>query len=193
MKESSTDKVMNAKSDNQYLSGGKPLYISHKKSGLTYNPKKGNISKTDLREVLARSIRSNKKSSGFNKLNISYNIKITEDFYSNPNYIQFIFDQLIDNAIASIDMVKSASFMNIDLVADAYILKLEILDNGIGLQPTIIDESINSATLREYSNYDIGLHLMKQFINRLSGKIHHDSASGVGTHVLVEIPNFCNF
>lgn len=189
MEVSTWEETENMKSKDEIENNKDYLFISFKKNGLEHRLKQKGFNQIDLREVLSTAINNNKKYIASIKVDISYSIQITGKFYSNPNYIQFIFDQLIQNAIGTMDISKSTPFIHIELVADAKSLKLEILDNGNGLTPNKLNDDINITALSASTDYDIGLYLIEQFIHRLSGKIYFDSALKTGTLIQVEIPN----
>lgn len=189
MEVSTLEKTENMKSKDEIKNNKEYLFISFKKNGLEYTTKQNRFSQIDLREVLSKAINNNKKHLTSTHVDISYSIQITAKFYSNANYIQFIFDQLVLNALDTMDISKSTPFIHIELVADAKSLKLEILDNGAGLTQNKLKDNVSITAFSASTDYDIGLYLIEQFIHRLAGKIHFDSALRTGTLIQVEIPN----
>ncbi len=148
------------------------------------------INKIDIRDILYHSLDEAKKHSS-SHLEITVSIVEDAKLYSNPYYLQIIFDQILENAIIYQDPNKSEQFLDIDIAVENNMLSMNIVDNGIGIsrkdKSAIFNKFYRSSN--KSKGFGMGLYMSKQYINKLSGHINIDSALGVGTHCFIQIPN----
>ncbi|MEQ8925725.1 MAG: HAMP domain-containing sensor histidine kinase [Fulvivirga sp.] len=166
-------------------------YISYLKDYLNGVKPDLSIELIDLNKYIQQSIKKSKRFIGDSEIKVSFSIKGSSKFYSNPYYIEFIFDQIIENGVLFHDDLKKEPFLDIELVVDKDKLMVEYVDNGIGIPDDQINYIFNMyCWLSEKSKgYGIGLTLVKQFVENMAGKIFFNSSAGVGSHIQIQIPN----
>ncbi|HLZ16143.1 MAG TPA: HAMP domain-containing sensor histidine kinase, partial [Cyclobacteriaceae bacterium] len=94
-------------------------------------------------------------------------------------------------AVKYADAKKPNSFIRIETgVNDAGVL-FSISDNGIGIAPENITRifDIFFRATSEASGTGLGLHIVKDTVERLSGTIEVQSQLGVGTQFRIYLPN----
>lgn len=166
-------------------------YVSYLKDHLNGVRPDLSIQPIDLNKYVQGSIQKARKYVGAKNLRISYSIKGEDKFYSNPYYLEFIFDQVIENGILYNDELKSEPFLDIELLVEKDKLILEIVDNGIGVPEDQITNIFNMYFwLSDKSRgFGIGLTLVKKFVESMTGKLYFNSALGIGSHMQIQIPN----
>lgn len=122
---------------------------------------------------------------------VKVNIDITSDTYkSDKNRLRIILNNLISNSIRYSDSSKEHSYLNISVKKENKIITIRIEDNGLGIEKEHLkkvfdmfyranDQSVGSG---------LGLYIVKEAINALSGKIELQSESGIGSKFSVHIP-----
>jgi PAS domain S-box-containing protein len=127
---------------------------------------------------------------------IQFDIEIEEqqEFYSDKMRLRTVVTNILSNAIKYQDHKKENPFIKIVAKVDDKNLNLCIEDNGIGIDPAhqgkIFDLFFRATDRAEGSG--LGLFIVKDTIDRLSGTIRVKSVVGAGTTFLVQIPNQYN-
>jgi signal transduction histidine kinase len=151
------------------------------------------VSKVDFHEIVDRT---------FTELNyligakeIKKNIKIEGiEFYSDPWRITEIFRNLISNAIKYRKLNNTTSEVTIKIHIDNLRADIIFSDNGIGIDETNlarIFEMFYRAT-EQSDGSGIGLYIVKNAVEKLSGQISVASRSGQGTRFSIVLPNRIN-
>jgi signal transduction histidine kinase len=112
-------------------------------------------------------------------------------FYNDDKRIAIVLKNLLSNAIKySITTYREASikiFININAIE----CKIIIVDNGIGIaqehQEKIFDMFYRGTELSNGTG--IGLHIVKEIMTKLNGKISFESTFGEGSTFHLSIPN----
>jgi signal transduction histidine kinase len=118
-------------------------------------------------------------------------ISANELFYSDPYHMNVIFNNLISNSIKYYDPKKKRPFLKITANVTKTKASFEIRDNGIGIDEQSISkifEMFFRAT-GERDGTGIGLHLVKNSVDKLQGTIDVQSSLGHGTIFKIQIPN----
>ncbi|MBK5286063.1 MAG: HAMP domain-containing histidine kinase, partial [Bacteroidia bacterium] len=112
-------------------------------------------------------------------------------FYSDNNRIRIVLSNLISNSIRYKDAGKENPFVNINVTADEHFAKIVVEDNGIGIRKEQQDKVFNMfyRVSEQSVGSGLGLYIVKETIEKLKGEISIDSKPGVGTKILVMIPN----
>lgn len=101
-----------------------------------------------------------------------------------------VLNNLIGNAIKYHDAKKEGPFICIEARKTEAGYKLSVCDNGIGIeaehQPKIFDMFYRASEQSKGSG--LGLYIVKETIEKLSGRIHLYSKPGLGTTFTVELP-----
>lgn len=124
---------------------------------------------------------------------IEKKVTIREDvaLYSDAGRLNFIFKNLISNAIKYADPGKSASYIHIDITVNKKEASIQIKDNGIGINPVFL-KRVFDMFFRATNKSDgagLGLYIVKESIEKLKGHIDIQSHPGTGTEILLCIPN----
>ena len=73
-------------------------------------------------------------------------------------------------------------------------VRFEVLDTGIGMSPDQLERVFHEfsqaeeSTSRHFGGTGLGLTLARRFVDLLGGELRVESAPGVGTHFIVDIP-----
>ncbi len=113
------------------------------------------------------------------------------DFFSDVKRIDIIFSNLISNAIKYLDNSKSNPFVKISCDCSNGQANIQVKDNGIGISeahlPSIFNMFYRASSGSKGSG--IGLYIVKEIVEKLSGTISIDSTLGEGTTFDIVIPN----
>jgi PAS domain S-box-containing protein len=123
------------------------------------------------------------------KIEIEVNERI--DFYSDLFRIKTIVTNLISNAIKYSDLNKKWPYIRIEVLVDTKVCVIRIQDNGIGIDGKYQDKIFDRFFRGTNSSYGagIGLFIVKDTVQRLSGTIDVSSLKDVGTTFSIAIPN----
>lgn len=109
-----------------------------------------------------------------------------------PLFVETIITNLIENAIR---YNKPKGIINVSAVGVDNGCEIQIVDTGIGISGDEIGKVFNrfyrvdKARSRQSGGSGLGLSIVKELLNRLGGRISIQSELGVGTEVIVYIPN----
>lgn len=110
--------------------------------------------------------------------------------YSDRDRLTIIFRNILANAFQYFDKGKQpALFITAEINADK--AHISFKDNGIGIEPLLHDRVFEMFfRASDASNGSgLGLYVAKNAVEKLGGKIHLTSTLGIGTEVMIEIPN----
>jgi PAS domain S-box-containing protein len=121
------------------------------------------------------------------------NISVKGDypFYSNPDRIKIILENLVKNSFQFFDFNKSELTLSLLIELEAECTKLELTDNGIGIGKIHQDKIFRifyKATERAHGA-GLGLFIVKEALLELKGDITVESEIGMGTRICLRIPN----
>ena len=131
-------------------------------------------------------------SPGFKGIEITRSIELTRPFYSDPKLLYSVFQNLLDNSAK----YKSHGIKNrIHIAATETTTGIQILisDNGIGI-PENLQEKVFQMFYRattSSSGTGLGLYIVKNSIDKLSGTIELSSKEKEGTFVSITLPSSC--
>lgn len=125
---------------------------------------------------------------------ISFRTRISENkpYYGDRYRLRIILSNLVSNAIKYCNPLQSQPFVSIELDVDKEILRIVVRDNGQGIAPEHHSRLFSMFYRASESSFGsgIGLYIVKETINKLSGTISFQSTPGVGTVFTVTLPNF---
>lgn len=112
--------------------------------------------------------------------------------YSDSLRLTFMLGTLLNNAFTYRNRTRGyETIVSVDIVTSASSVSITVRDNGVGIQaealPKVFDLFYRGTDYGQGSG--VGLYLVKGIVTSLSGTIDINSTEGVGTTVLVEIPN----
>jgi len=125
--------------------------------------------------------------------NVEIRINIDEDgtFCSDRSRISIILNNLISNAVRYYDPAKQAPYVEVTVVARADGALIGVKDNGIGIHKDYHQYIFNMfyRVSEKSKGSGLGLYLVKETVEKLSGDIQFTSTPGVGTEFKIYIPN----
>ena len=100
--------------------------------------------------------------------------------------VRFIFDQLIENSFKFKDVTRELHISITEEEEDDYVC-FYIVDNGIGFESEKFDRDLFGLYKRfhtaHFSGKGLGLYFIKEYMNRMHGKVSIESVKEVGTTV----------
>lgn len=123
-------------------------------------------------------------------IKIDMDIRQDSDFYSDEGRIRVIVNNLVSNAIRYHNPDAEQPFVNITAHLNGQ-AKIVIEDNGIGI-PEQYHQKIFDMFYRvseKSRGSGLGLYIVKETIDRLSGNIEIESKPGLGTKFTIHLPN----
>lgn len=160
--------------------------------GMVYNNRsaieKANV---DLKSLIKEAIEYHESEQGFDK--ISWDIKVDQkaEFFVDLKRIKLILRNLLNNSIKYRDQNKSKNTIEILGFCNRNMLRLCVKDNGIGMNKAQLEKVFDMFYRADYSisGIGLGLHIIKQTVQKLDGTIEVNSALQEGTEIIFTIPN----
>jgi signal transduction histidine kinase len=124
--------------------------------------------------------------------NINFELDIPEglEVLSDRNRLTVILSNLISNAIRYHDHRKEERFIRLRVLMNGYGFYLKVEDNGQGISPEyhqrIFDMFYRANEKSQGSG--LGLYIVKETLDKLSGSIHLESSPGIGSTFTVRLP-----
>lgn len=147
--------------------------------------------KIDFRKIVEESLQRLKYLEGFEIMQTNITIKADGAFYSDEYRLTVVMNNLISNAINYKDLSKEKCILNISVLITKEKALVSVEDNGIGIPEEFKPKIFNMffrGTLRS-KGAGLGLYIVKETINKLSGQIAIYSTYGKGTTVQLDLPN----
>jgi signal transduction histidine kinase len=147
--------------------------------------------KIDFEPLIWKAINNHRENSGFKK--ISFDVKSNNGFpfYADTERLEIVIENIIRNSIHFFDSNKVKSFIRVHVKIDKMNALIEFLDNGIGIGQQHIAHIFNMFYKASHlsKGAGLGLYIVKETVEKLSGQITIESEIGFGTVVRVTIPN----
>ncbi|MBS1508024.1 MAG: HAMP domain-containing histidine kinase [Bacteroidetes bacterium] len=160
-------------------------------AGYTKNKKLGLVIEPIQLENLIREIFEAHRYSEQRPVALTIKIHGSNEIYSDRARIQSVFNNLISNAIRYADPEKEIS--RIDVIVEIGERDIEIIfsDNGIGIEQEHQKRIFEMFYRANYNSKGsgLGLFILKKTVGKLRGKVSIKSAPGIGTTLLITIPN----
>jgi len=145
----------------------------------------------DVATLLQESLEALRFMEGAEHVRSTLRTDIRAPFYSDPNRLLMVFNNIISNAVRYRNSTRQDSFLDVNLSVDGERAQISFSDNGIGI-PVEHQEAIFDMFFRvgsEGQGSGLGLYIVKDAVTRLHGTVSVQSAPGKGTTFTVEIPN----
>jgi len=148
------------------------------------------LEKIDFEEMVREILDSFQNAPGYDKMNITTEIKCHDDFYSDKKLLHSVIQNLIENPIKYQDSEKSRSSLTIKItVFKNGQAELVFKDNGLGIkkefQKQIFDMFFKA---NEHANgTGLGLYIVKTTVEKLKGTIRLESEEGKGSTFYVNL------
>lgn len=142
---------------------------------------------------LLTDIRNSLKFTSTGNAHVEIRINIEEDgtFCSDKSRIYIVLSNLIANSLRYYDPAKPDPYVEVTVVARADGALLNVRDNGAGIHeeyhPYIFNMFYRVSEKSKGSG--LGLYLVKETVEKLSGDIQFTSTPGIGTEFKIYIPN----
>jgi PAS domain S-box-containing protein len=125
--------------------------------------------------------------------NISFDLyhNIESEIFSDSLRLKAIIGNILSNAVKYSDSKKSHSFVRIETYTSDKEVAVTISDNGIGIAQENLGRifEIFFRGTSESSGTGLGLHIVKDTVDRLHGTIEVRSQLGTGTQFKIYLPN----
>jgi two-component system sensor histidine kinase ChiS len=119
------------------------------------------------------------------------NIEQFEKFISDPSRVSIILNNLISNAIKYADTAKAKPELCVNVKVVDNMATIEVSDNGIGIEEQHLDKifTLFYRVTNSTSGTGLGLYIIKETVDKLSGYIIINSHKNDGTNIKVILPN----
>lgn len=147
--------------------------------------------KVSLRELIEDGFDRLRYHEGSDQIEKVVEVKEDSIFYSDPNRLSVVLNNLISNSIKYRDLNKKNQFIKINATVNDAFTRIEFSDNGIGIDNELLNKIYDMfyrATERS-EGAGLGLYIVKETVEKLGGRIDTKSTVGEGTTFVLEIPN----
>jgi signal transduction histidine kinase len=147
--------------------------------------------KINFRKLIEDILERLKYLEGFEIMQTNITIKADGAFYSDEYRLTVVMNNLISNSINYKDNSKEKCILNIGVLITKEKALVSVEDNGIGIpaefKPKIFNMFFRGTVKSKGAG--LGLYIVKETINKLSGHIKINSEYGKGTTVELSLPN----
>lgn len=147
--------------------------------------------KIDFKKLLEGEIALLKDHPKAQNINFELKCDVRSALFSDPLRLKTIVGNILSNAVKYSDSKKPSSFIHVETEIKNDRMALTISDNGIGIAQEnlgkIFDIFFRATT--EASGTGLGLHIVKDTIERLNGTIEVQSQLAIGTRFKIYLPN----
>lgn len=150
-----------------------------------------NIEAVDMERMIQNAFNQMQYLPGFHKTVKKIEVHDHTAFFSDAYRISVILLNLISNALKYGDDLKDQKEVDVLATITPAHCILKVRDNGIGIHADYIDSVFNMffrATDRS-QGAGLGLYIVKEMVEKLSGTIYITSEVGQGTTISITIPN----
>jgi len=148
-------------------------------------------SKIDFKEIIETILEQNRYSESASKINFIIDIEQQDIFWSDKVRLKIILNNIISNAVKYSDPVKEDKKIEVTIKADSDFAEIKIKDNGIGIEEEYVDKIFDPFfRATDYNNGSgIGLALVKEAVNKISGYIQATSVYRKSTTFTLHLPS----
>jgi len=150
-----------------------------------------NIEIVDMSRMIQNAFNQMQYLPGYHKTIKQINVHDHTTFHSDAYRISVILLNLISNALKYGDDAKEQKIIQVTATITPAHCVLQVRDNGIGIHSDYIDNVFNMfyrATDRS-QGAGLGLYIVKEMVDKLSGTIYITSELGEGTTIVITVPN----
>ncbi len=160
--------------------------------GMVYNHRSSlEKTKINIKKIIEEVIDNQENESGYKDSEWKIKVDQKADFYVDSKRIKLILRNLFSNSIKYRDKNKAKNIIEIKANCNNDYLKIEVKDNGIGMKKEQLDKVFEMFYRADHSTRGIGLglHIIKQAVQKLDGTIEINSEYQEGTEIIFSIPN----
>ena len=145
----------------------------------------------DFRELISDSIAHLSYMPETEKIRISTRVQGEAEFYSDRKRIAVVLNNLLSNAIKYHHTGRKDPFIEISVQLGAHTTQLQVRDNGPGIPAEYVSKIFNMffRATEKKTGSGLGLYIVKEILDKMSGNISVESQEAVGTSFTVTIPN----
>lgn len=124
-------------------------------------------------------------------IKIITNVNQITPFRSDKNRLNIVLSNLISNAIRYHNPAEPNPFVSVDVKIDEKEALIMVADNGIGIRKDLHQKIFDMFYRVSESSVGsgLGLYIVKETVDKLSGNIQVESEPGVGTKFIISMPN----
>jgi len=147
--------------------------------------------KVDVKSLLEEEIVMLKNHPQAQNISFELDYEIATEVFSDSLRLKTIFGNILSNAVKYSDSKKAHSYIRIEMQAGEKEIVVTISDNGIGIAQEHIGKifDIFFRATASSSGTGLGLHIVKDTLERLNGTVEVQSQLGVGTQFKIHLPN----
>jgi signal transduction histidine kinase len=111
---------------------------------------------------------------------------------SDPVALRRILENLVDNAIRSLDSESGSVVISTESALDSdggSRVRIRIQDTGVGMSAPEVTQSFNDFYTTRDGGTGLGLSIVRRLVTDLGGTIRIESEKGKGTLVTVDLPS----
>jgi len=147
----------------------------------------------DFDKMIKETLESFRYLPGFESINFEFNIQQGLVFQSDPRILAPIFQNLIENTIKyTTGEAEPKVAIQVSMNYKTKSLRIDILDNGIGIAPEfhgkIFDLFFRATSDPKIGGTGLGLYIVKNAVEKLSGTITLESKLAEGTTFTMNFP-----
>lgn len=124
-----------------------------------------------------------------NDIVFTANVEQKESFTSSEVLLHIILNNLLRNAFKYYNRESNDRQILLNVTVDKKGATIIVKDNGIGLPDTHLQDILESEPDNNVHNLTLGLHNVKDAVNRLGGTMNYESQLGAGSTFTITIPN----
>jgi PAS domain S-box-containing protein len=128
---------------------------------------------------------------GAENIDFSLDIQLAQDFYSDPSRLKVIISNLVSNAIIYHNYAQERPLIRVTFETKGKYGTLKVIDNGRGIkkehQQRVFDMFYRAS--EDSKGSGLGLYIVKEAVNKLSGNVRIESTWGEGTTFSIQVLN----
>lgn len=147
------------------------------------------IKKIDFEKIIKNCLDQVRNIEGLGELNVKYSIEQNIIYFGDPFLIDIIIFNMLQNAIKFQDRNKK-DLVEVKVEQDSSHLIMHFTDNGIGIEEDEADSIFQmfSKSALKHQSLGLGLYLVKQCVQKLSGEIMLVNDDNDLTHFRISLP-----
>lgn len=148
-------------------------------------------SKVDVEKLIRDSIEKLSFMPNADAIEKTITVKCEAPFYSDPQRLANLFTNIISNSIKYFHPKRKKPFIKIDFHNDQERASITVEDNGIGIKEGHLEKIFDMFYRASYKSKGsgIGLYIVKEIVDKLSGEIEVFSNFNKGTTFRITLPN----
>jgi PAS domain S-box-containing protein len=145
----------------------------------------------DFQSIIDDIIEGCKYMNGAEKIQTQVHITQNQSFYTDPNRLRIVLNNIISNAFKYYNPQQNLSYISIQIKVELWAAQITIIDNGIGIDKQYIERVFEMfyRASQQSTGSGLGLYIVKQTIEKLQGRLTISSELGEGTEFFIELPN----